>query len=173
LDKAGVYPIEPSLSSFRAAWVQLPVTESASLMLEGFPLISRFTIPFGDVDMFQHVNNVAYVRWCETIRMEYFARTVGEIRLESAMIQANLIFTYERELRYRERIAIGVRNSRIGTKSLDLSYEIWSVDAERRAAHGSTTVVAYDFVERKTIVVPDAWREAIAAFDAGPQQNFQ
>jgi acyl-CoA thioester hydrolase len=141
-------------------------------MLEGFPLVSRFAIPFGDIDMLQHVNNVAYVRWCETMRMEYFARTVGEIRLERAMIQANLMFTYERELRYRERIAVGVKNSRVGTKLLDLSYEIWSPDAQQRCALGSTTVVAYDFLGHKTIVIPDAWRSAIAAFEAGPQQSF-
>ncbi|MHB8357099.1 MAG: acyl-CoA thioesterase, partial [Vulcanimicrobiaceae bacterium] len=39
-------------------------------MLEGFPLTTRFSIPFADIDMMQHVNNVAYIRWAETMRAE-------------------------------------------------------------------------------------------------------
>ena len=100
-------------------------------MLEGFPLVTRFTIPFSDIDMLQHVNNLAYIRWCETVRTEYFATVMrSDITSERGMIQANINFTYERQLKFRESIAVGVRVSRLGTKSLDFSYEIWS---ERRA----------------------------------------
>jgi acyl-CoA thioester hydrolase len=141
-------------------------------MLEGFPLVSYFTIPFADIDMLQHVNNVAYVRWCEMARTEYFARVLGDINSECGMIQANIHFTYERELHYRESIAIGVKISRIGNKSLDFAYEIWSVTGTYIAAHGTTTVVAYDFTNKKTIRIPDSWRGAIAEFEAGPQQSF-
>jgi acyl-CoA thioester hydrolase len=141
-------------------------------MLEGFPLATRFTIAFSDIDMLQHVNNVAYVRWCETVRTEYFARVIGDINSEFGMIQANINFHYERQLHYREEIAIGVKISRIGNKSLDFAYEVWSVTNDHRAAHGTTTVVAYDFVARKTIAVPQSWRNAIDTFQAGPQQTF-
>jgi acyl-CoA thioester hydrolase len=143
-------------------------------MLEGFPLVCRFTIPFSDVDMMQHVNNVAYIRWCEMMRAEHFARVMNEpINGHRGMIQANIMFTYERELRYREEIAIGVRVSRMGTKSWDYAYEIWSITNDRRAAHGHTTVVAFDFESHASIPIPQEWRAAIDAFEAGPQQTFQ
>jgi acyl-CoA thioester hydrolase len=142
-------------------------------MLEGFPLLSRFTVPFSDIDMMQHANNVAYIRWCEMIRSEYFAQVMNvPINGARGIIQANIDFTYERQLRYREGIAIGCRVSRIGNKSWDFEYEIWSETHERRAAHGITTVVAYDFIEQRTIPIPQAWREAIAAYEAGPQRTF-
>lgn len=142
-------------------------------MLEGFPLVSRFTVPFADVDMMQHVNNVAYIRWCEMLRAEYFAQVMrGSINGERGMIQANINFTYERELHYREAIAIGIKISRLGTKSWDFAYEIWSARENARAAHGTTTVVAYDFIHHLTIAIPDEWRTAIAAFEAGPQREF-
>jgi acyl-CoA thioester hydrolase len=143
-------------------------------MLEGFPLVSRFTIPFSDVDMMQHVNNVAYIRWCEMLRVEHFARAIAEpINGPRGIIQANIMFTYERELRYREEIAIGVRVSRMGTKSYDYSYEMWSLTQGQRSAHGITTVVAFNFIERHSIEIPPEWRTAIDAFEAGPQQTFQ
>ncbi|HVA34086.1 MAG TPA: thioesterase family protein [Candidatus Baltobacteraceae bacterium] len=142
-------------------------------MLEEFPLVSRFTVPFADIDMMQHVNNVAYIRWAEMMRSEYFAQVMAEpINGPRGIIQANINFTYERQLRYREQIVIGCRISRIGTKSWDFAYEIWSETHDHRAAQGITTVVAYDFVNQKTIAVPQDWREAIAAYEAGPQRVF-
>ena len=142
-------------------------------MLEGFPLISRFTVPFSDVDMLQHVNNLAYIRWCETMRVEYFARVMKEPLLgERGMIQANINFTYEHELRCRDIVAIGVKISRMGTKSFDFHYEIWNETAGVRSAHGSTTVVAFDFTKHATIEIPHEWRNAIDAFEKGPQHSF-
>jgi acyl-CoA thioester hydrolase len=143
-------------------------------MLDGFPLVSRFTVPFADIDMMQHVNNVAYIRWAEMMRSEYYARVAGEaINGAHGIIQATIDFTYERQLTYRERIAVGCRVSRIGTKSFDFAYEIWSEDQHHRVARGITTMVAFDFIANASISVPDRWRTAIAAFEAGPQQLFQ
>lgn len=142
-------------------------------MLEGFPLVTRFTVPFADIDMMRHVNNVAYIRWAETMRAEYFARVMGtDINGRHGMIQAGIEFKYERQLSYRERIAVGCSIPRIGTKSFDFEYEVWSEDAGHRAAHGRTAMVAFDFAENRTIAVPAAWRDAIAAFQSGPQQVF-
>jgi acyl-CoA thioester hydrolase len=142
-------------------------------MLEGFPLIMRFTVPFSDCDMMRHVNNVAYIRWCETMRAEYFARVMhGDIMGDQGMIQANITFTYERQIAYREAIAIGIRISRMGNKSFDFAYEIWSEAQNYRAAHGTTAVVAFDFVSQRTIAIPQAWRDAVAAFESGPQECF-
>ncbi len=142
-------------------------------MLEGFPLLSRFSVPFADIDMLHHVNNVAYIRWAEMMRAEYFARVMGEaIDGNHGMIQANISFTYEKQLAYREQIAVGCKVSRMGTKSWDFSYEIWSETFVHRAAYGTTTVVAFDFEAQRTIVVPDSWRAAIEAFERGPQVLF-
>jgi acyl-CoA thioester hydrolase len=142
-------------------------------MLDGFPLISRFSVPFADIDMMQHANNVAYIRWAEMMRSEYFAQVTNEpINGTHGIIQANIDFTYERQLKYREKIAVGCRISRIGTKSWDFEYEIWSETYGHRAARGITTVVAYDFVQQHTIEIPATWRESIAAFEAGPQREF-
>ncbi|MHB8146475.1 MAG: acyl-CoA thioesterase [Vulcanimicrobiaceae bacterium] len=142
-------------------------------MLEGFPLVTFFTVPFGDVDMMQHVNNVAYIRWAEMMRSEYFARVMRtRINGDQGIIQATIDFTYERQLTYRERIAVGVRIPRIGTKSFDFEYVVWSVTADHRAAHGITTMVAYDFLRAESIAIPEEWRGSIAAFESGPQQCY-
>ncbi|HET9095579.1 MAG TPA: thioesterase family protein [Candidatus Baltobacteraceae bacterium] len=143
-------------------------------MLEDFPLVSRFSVPFADVDMMRHVNNVAYIRWTETMRSEYFAQVMKvPVNGDHGMIQATINFTYERQLLYREQIIIGCKIPRIGTKSFDFYYEIWSETHGHRAAHGITTMVAFDFIGNRTIAVPQSWREAIAEYENGGQRIYR
>lgn len=131
-------------------------------------------MPFADVDMMRHVNNVAYIRWTETMRSEYFAQVMKvPINGDHGMIQATINFTYERQLVYREQIAVGCRIPRIGNKSFDFAYEIWSETHGHRTAYGITTMVAFDFVSNQTIAVPQAWRAAIAEYESGPQRIYR
>jgi acyl-CoA thioester hydrolase len=156
--------------------VKGPAGEAANhaFMLEEFPLIMRFSVPFADVDMMQHVNNVAYIRWLETMRAEYFAQVMRTpINGDHGMIQATINFTYERQLSYREQIAVGCKIPRIGNKSFDFYYEVWSVTHGLRAAHGITAMVAFDFVNNQTIAVPQAWRDAIAEYERGRQRIYR
>ncbi len=135
-------------------------------MLEEFRFVQRFRVPLGDIDMLQHVNNVAYVRWLETARCEYFADVIGEpIDGSRGIVQAKLEITYERQIRYRELVAVGCRISRIGTKSFDFAYEVWSETDGRRCARALAPMVAYDHALRRSIEFPQQWHERIAAFE--------
>jgi acyl-CoA thioester hydrolase len=136
-------------------------------MLEDFRMLRRFRVPYGDVDMMAHVNHRAYLQWSEDLRSEYFADVLGEdIRGERGMIMVKLEFTYERQLDYREDVAIGVRITRIGAKSFDFATEIWSETHQARAATGTATLVAFDYRANASIPVPAEWRARITAFEA-------
>jgi acyl-CoA thioesterase FadM len=58
-----------------------------------------------------------------------------------------------------------VRCSRIGQKSLDLLYTIRDVDSGQEMASGQTVLVAYDYHRAASVLVPDTWRRALAAYD--------
>lgn len=137
------------------------------VMLESFRHITNYRVPFADLDYMQHVNHLAYIRWAETTRSEYFVDVLGEkVNGERGIILVRADFSYERQLGFRERVAIGTRISRVGTRSFDYVYEIFSEDAQVRSAFGTTTMVAYDYVQRESIAVPQEWREKVAAFEA-------
>ena len=40
--------------------------------LRSFKLIMNYNLQWGDMDAAQHVNNVNYLRWCESARIAYF-----------------------------------------------------------------------------------------------------
>ena len=135
-------------------------------MLEEFRLVHRFRLTFADVDMLRHANNVAYARWAETLRTDYFADVLGEVvGGERGMILGKTEIVYEKPIAYREHVAIGGRVGKIGTKSFEFLHEVWSEDRNVRCATISCTLVAFDYQTNATIVVPDVWRAKIAAFE--------
>jgi acyl-CoA thioester hydrolase len=136
------------------------------MALDEFRSITCFRVPFCDIDMLQHVNNAAYVVWAETARCVYFDEVLKEsLTGVNGMIVAKLEVTYERALTYREHVAIGCRVTRIGRKSFDFLFEIWSEDTNQRAAYCHTTLVAFNFETKSSVVIPQKWRELIAAHE--------
>jgi acyl-CoA thioester hydrolase len=116
--------------------------------------------------MLQHVNNASYVVWVETVRCIYFAEVLKEsLPGANGIILARLEVDYEQPLDYREEVAVGCRISRIGRKSFDFSHEIWSETRQVRAARVVSAIVAYDYTAKASIVIPDRWREVIAAYE--------
>ena len=138
-----------------------------------FRCTMRFRVPFGNVDMMQHVNHSAYIVWAETVRCTYLADVLREpLNGSKGNILARLAFDYEQPLDFREEVAIGCRVSRIGSKSFDFVYEVWSQTRQIRAAHGLTTMVAYDYDAKTSIVIPEQWREIITAYEVvAPAQS--
>lgn len=136
------------------------------MALDEFSSITRFRVPFCDIDMLQHVNNAAYVVWAETARCVYFDEVLREsLTGANGIIVAKLEVSYERALAYREHVAIGCRVTRIGNKSFDFLFEIWSETSNQRAAHCHTTLVAFNYETKTSIVIPQKWRELIAAHE--------
>jgi acyl-CoA thioester hydrolase len=136
------------------------------MALENFRCVQRFRVRFCDVDMLQHVNNAAYIVWAETARCIYLSEVLEEPLLGStSAIVARQDFTYEHPLRYREPVAVGCRISRIGGKSFDFAYEIWSETHNRRAAHGITAMAVYDYRALCSIAFPERWRKIVAAYE--------
>ena len=39
---------------------------------------TKIPVQWGEMDAFNHVNNVVYIRWCETARIELFRKIWGD-----------------------------------------------------------------------------------------------
>jgi acyl-CoA thioester hydrolase len=134
--------------------------------LADFRYIDRFRVPYCDVDMLQHVNHASYVVWVETARCGYFVEVLQEsITGRGGMILARLEFDYEQPLDFNEQVAVGCRISRLGRKSFDFSYEIWSETRQLCAARGLSTMVAYDYEAKQSVAIPERWIEAVTGYE--------
>ena len=131
----------------------------------------RFTTPlpvrYADIDAQGHVNNARYFTFMEEARVHY-ARALGLwTDLENfdaiGQIVAEAACTYLRPVQLGQTVDVAVRTTRIGHKSLEMTYRL-SVAGET-VATGRTVQVAYDYAARQSIPVPQAWRDAIAAYE--------
>jgi len=132
--------------------------------LDDFRYRMEIRVVFRDIDYYRHVNNAVYITWMETARIDYcreaFDRPLGGT---VNVIMASQRFDYERQAQYDERLVLGCRTSRLGTKSMDLTYELWRPG--ERIGHGVSTLVGYDYEADRSIVIPDAWRTRIAGYE--------
>ncbi|MQA01721.1 MAG: acyl-CoA thioesterase [Streptosporangiales bacterium] len=109
----------------------------------------RFHCPlrWGDVDRYDHVNNVVYVQYLEEARVDLFEQLNGDgtwDMLTKGVVVANLEVQYKRPLAHSTTpVPIDVWVSRVTASAFDLSYEIHDA-AGTTYATALTTLVPYD-----------------------------
>ena len=134
------------------------------MALDDFRYKLDLRVVFRDIDYYRHVNNAVYITWMETARIDYcreaFERPLGGDR---NVIMATQTFSYERQAQYDERLVMGVRCSRLGNKSMDLTYELYR--GEDRVGRGISTLVGFDYAANTSIPIPEEWRRRILAYE--------
>ena len=74
--------------------------------------------------------------------------------LDVGIIIADAKVTFLDPIHFGQEVRVGVRVSRIGNKSMSMEYQIIDSADGKELATGSTTLVAFDYHEHKTIPVP-------------------
>jgi len=126
--------------------------------VQGFDFVHRETVRFRDVDAMGHVNNAVFLTYLEEARIAFLQPFGAE---PAGMILARVEIDFRAPLQIGDEIEIGVRPARVGEKSFDLEYEVRA--GETVAAEAKTVIVSYDYETGRTVEVPQAWREALAA----------
>jgi acyl-CoA thioester hydrolase len=144
--------------------------------LSAFPTVIQLPVQWGDMDSYQHVNNVVYFRWFESARIVY----LEQINLKSLYhtvgigpILAAIGCNYRRQLTYPDTVAVGARIGRIGRTSFEMEHVLYSTAQQAIVADGKSTIVTFDYKQQKPTPVPDEMRAKIAqiegkAFPATP-----
>jgi acyl-CoA thioester hydrolase len=134
-----------------------------------FPVVISVPLLWGDHDEFGHVNNLAYLRWCETARVEYLAR----IGLWPSMppagigpILASMSCHYRHTLRYPDTVWIGARVTRIGNSSIQMQHRVVSESLGAVAAEVESTLVVLDYSRNQAVPVPALCRQAIEQMES-------
>ncbi|HEX2619240.1 MAG TPA: thioesterase family protein [Phototrophicaceae bacterium] len=142
----------------------------------GFRYYTPMTIRYGDMDTLGHVNNAKYLTYCEHARVSYFNDLQiwnGEQSAVGAII-ARITMDYKLPLTIRDgTVEIWTRTSRLGTKSFDLE----NIVITRRdgapviAALCTTVTVCFDYVNNTSVVLPDAWRTKMLAYEPALKES--
>ncbi|WP_010250729.1 acyl-CoA thioesterase [Myroides injenensis] len=117
-------------------------------------------IRWNDLDALGHVNNVNYIEYFQIGRGKYMNEVSKTWDWTKHMfVIANISCNYLKEIKLTARNPrIGVRISKLGSKSFDIEYAILSDDEDRKPivhAIGSSIQVMIDISEKKTIEIPE------------------
>jgi len=117
---------------------------------------------FGDIDGLGHVNNTVLPIWFEMGRTDILRIFDPELTLDKKsfpLIMAHIDLDFLSQLYFKYEVTIKTGYSRIGTKSFTVYQEAWQED--RLCAKGNAVIVYYDFMNQKTIPIPDDKRKLL------------
>lgn len=129
-----------------------------------FPVIVTQAVLWGEMDSYQHVNNVAYFRYFENARLEYIRRA-GWFEIEAATgigpILASTQARFRRALTYPDTIHIGTRLLDMNDDRLTIEHKIVSEALDDIATEGQGVLVSFHYESGKKVALPAELRERI------------
>lgn len=129
--------------------------------LTTFPVIVTQAVLWGEMDAYQHVNNVAYFRYFENGRLEYIRR-IGWFRIEAETgvgpILASTQARFRRALTYPDTIHIGTRLLELKEDRFTIEHKIFSEALGEIATVGDGLIVAFHYPSQKKAALPEQLR---------------
>jgi len=133
--------------------------------VEGFPFVHSETVRFSDLDGFGHVNNAVFSMYLEGARLAWFGRYAADEPMPLRdVILARTEIDFRSQVVYGDTVEIGVRPSRVGTKSFEFECELRVGD--RLVAEAKSVLVGYDYDSGRSVEVPERWRLRLQAAEA-------
>lgn len=133
-------------------------------LLDAYPITIQVPVAWGEMDAFEHVNNVVYFRYFESARIAYFE----ELRLLDFMkengigpILKSTRCNFKLPLTYPDTLEVGAKVATIKADGFAMAYAVASHRHRRIAAEGEGVLVAYDYRKKSKALLPDVLKQRI------------
>ena len=135
---------------------------------ERFRFFTDSPTRWGDCDRFGHVNNVQFVRYFESGRLDYFHRVL-ELDTEpdaiDSLIIADIHVSFLRQINHPCALQVGTRVSRLGNSSFDFEAAIFAQGDDDVYATATATCVWFNFRDNHSTPIPPDARATIQQFE--------
>lgn len=108
-----------------------------------YPIIHHQPIQWGEMDAFNHLNNVVYYRYAESARIVYL-QALGMFDGSMVTMLAQSSCQYRRPVTYPDTLLLGVRCQRLGTTSIIIEYSYYSSAQQAVIATAEAVIVRLD-----------------------------
>jgi acyl-CoA thioester hydrolase len=138
-------------------------------MLKGYPVVVDVVVRWSDMDALGHVNNILYLQYFETARIEYLMRLgmepPGPTWREYGLIVAANNCRFKAPVTYPDTLAVGARVAALGDDRMLLEHTAFSHQLGKVAAQGDALLVSYDYAAGRRTSLHADLREAILALE--------
>ena len=136
-------------------------------------VITKIPVLWGDMDGFGHVNNIIYLKWCETSRIELF-RSIWNYKIGNmeevlerggiGPILANFNMDYKYPVKYPDEIKIETYLTHIGNSSMGIGHELFSQNNDKLVAKANSVVVMINYISNDKVIIDDKDREILSKY---------
>lgn len=128
----------------------------------------KMIVRWGDMDAFQHVSNVAYLRYLEECRGQWMDSVPSHWQDgDTGPVVANININYRMPIIWPAEINVSLKPLSPGRSSIKLEHEIRAIDAKGKLgelyADASSTLVWIDKKTGESVPLPVCIRELAAA----------
>ena len=135
--------------------------------MEQFPVKLPLRIDWSEMDLFGHVNNVAYFKYIQAARVNYWEVSMLTVLFDEKRIGPILLSTgcqFLKPLFYPSNIVVESRIEFIKTTSFGMHHRILNQQNEV-AAEAHDVIVTYDFNKNEKVPVSDEFRRAVETIE--------
>jgi acyl-CoA thioester hydrolase len=132
--------------------------------LATFPVVIDVPVAWGEMDAFQHVNNIVYFRYFENARIAYLAELDYLCEMEQrgiGPILAATNCTFKFPLAYPDTVWVGAKVIAIGDDRFTVRHLAVSQRHQRVAAEGEAVIVTFDYRGKCKMALPTTLRQRI------------
>lgn len=137
-------------------------------LLRDYPIALEIPVAWGEMDAFQHLNNVVYFRYFESARIAYF-RAIDMLAVMQTTgigpILAETSCRYRIPLTFPDTVRVGARVSTLQSKGFIMDYGIASRQHGKIAAEGNGRIVMVNYSGGGKAHLPEAVRSRIQALE--------
>lgn len=133
-------------------------------VLKDFPIQLEIPVAWGEMDAFQHVNNLVYLRYFESARMAYMEACGYQAQMDEFQVGPILrdsSIRYKIPLTYPDKVISATRVVRVGEDRFDMEHLVYSQQYGKVAAEGKATIVYVDYKTGQKTSIPDAVKDLI------------
>jgi acyl-CoA thioester hydrolase len=142
-------------------------------LLLDYPITIEIPVVWGEMDAFQHVNNIVYFRYFESARISYFEKLDYMTFIEEngiGPILASTQCSFKIPLTYPDRVTVGAKVESIGDERFTMKYVVVSHNHKKIAALGEGVIVSFNYRENKKTKIPDEIRNRIMSLEKNETQ---
>ncbi len=135
------------------------------ITLDLYSHIIKIPAQWGEMDAANHINNLIYLRWAESARIDYFAKIGMNISFQKSIgaILAWQECKYIFPMTFPDTAVLGTRTIEVLEDRFIMECSVFSEKHQRLAAVSKQSIVAYDYTTLKKASLPAEWLEGIEA----------
>ena len=125
---------------------------------------------WGNQDLFQHVNNVVFIRWFESARVQYWETGIRPIMQSDRCgpILANVTCNFRSQVHFPDTVHVGSRVIQLGRTSLTMEHAVFSEQSQQIVADGHSIVVMFDYESQQPTQVSESLRTTVEKIEGHP-----